>query len=106
MTTSTLNSRLIPSTQYVTPSTGDTVTANDSGNVTMLINPAGTLVALTFAFNASPTNGDVVTLGASQIVTGLTMSGGTIIGGLSALAVASFASYQYNSTASKWFRVG
>lgn len=106
MATSTIDTRLIPTVQYTTPATGATVTAADSGNVHLLVNPAGTLLALTIAFNASPTDGDILTLGSSQAVTTLTMSGGTVIGALTTLAIASFARYMYNATASKWFRIG
>lgn len=106
MTTSTIDIRLIPSTQYVTPTTGSTVNANNHGNLTLLIDPAGTLLALTVALNGSPTDGDEITIGSSQIVTGLTISGGTVISTLTSLAVGSFAKFKYNATATKWFRIG
>lgn len=106
MTTQTIDQRLIPSTQYVTPTTGTTITANDHGNLTLLINPSGTLLALTLALNASPTDGDRINISSSQIVTTFSITGGTVIGTLTSLAVATFASYQYNGTAEKWFRVG
>ena len=103
---STISTRLISTTQYTTPSTGTTVTANDTGNNTVIINPSGTLLALTLALNGSPVDGDKINIAASQIVTTFTISGGTIIGTLTTLAVATFASYLYNASASKWFRVG
>lgn len=105
-TTSTMDSRLIPTVQYTTPGTGDTITASASGNVTLLINPSGALLALTVALNGSPSDGDVLTMGASQTVTTFSMTGGTVIGALTTLAAATFASYMYSATASKWFRVG
>jgi len=101
-----INERLTPSTQYVTPTTGSTVNVNDAGALTLLINPAGTLLALTIALNGSPTDGDRINLGSSQAITTLTMSGGTIVGPLTTAAVGTFASYQYNATSSSWFRVG
>lgn len=97
---------LPPSVQYTTPTTGSTVNASVGSNVFLLINPAGTLVALTLALNGSPVNGDLLTISSTQIITGLTMSGGTIIGALTTMAVATFARYMYSSDASKWFRVG
>lgn len=106
MSTQTLDSRLVPTVQYVTPSTGDTVTVNSTGHVRLLINPSGSLLTLTVALPGSPSDGDLIQIGSSQIITTLTMSGGTIIGALTALAVATFASYIFNSTAGKWFRVG
>lgn len=104
--TSTLSVRLIPAIQYVTPTTGSTVNVNTNGYVRLLINPAGTLVALTVALPASPQDGDILELCSSQVVTGLTMSGGTIIGALTSMAVATFAKYTYSATAAQWFRSG
>lgn len=106
MTTSTMDTRLIPTVSYSAPTTGSTINASTSGNVTHFINPAGTILALTFSLNPSPTDGDMVTIASSQIVTGLTMSGGTVIGPLTSMAVGTFATYQYSADATKWFRVG
>lgn len=97
---------VVPVLQYATPTTGQTVTVGANKYTRLLINPAGTLLALTVALPGSPANGDIVQLGASQIVTGLTISGGTVIGALTSLAVASFATYCFSFTASKWFRIG
>jgi hypothetical protein len=105
-TSSTIDQRLIPTIQYVTPTTGNTVNANDAGNHTLIINPAGSLLALTVALNGSPADGDVLKICSSQVVTTFSMTGGTIVGALTTLAVATFAAYVYNATASKWFRVG
>lgn len=105
-TTSTLNSRIAPTVQYTTPTTGSTINANDAGNLTIIINPSGSLLALTLALNAAPTDGDVFTITASQAVTTFSMTGGTVIGPLTALAIASFASYIYNATTTSWFRTG
>lgn len=98
--------RLIPIKQYVTPTTGSTVTVNSNGFVRLVINPAGSLVALTITMAASPSDGDRLEFSTSQAVTTLTMNGGTIVGGLATLSIASFASYLYNSDASSWFRIG
>ena len=106
MANRTIDERLIPSTQYTTPTTGSTINANNAGNLTLLINPTGSLLALTVALNGSPIEGDRLNIGSSQIVTTFTMTGGTVIGPLTSLAVATFATYQFNATASQWFRVG
>lgn len=103
---STLNNRLIPTVQYAAPTTGQTITASSSANVFLMINPAGTLLALTLALPASPSDGDKLTFGSSQAVTGFTMSGGTIIGPLTTMAVATFASYVFSATSGSWFRMG
>lgn len=104
--TSTLSTRLIPQVQYSAPTTGSTVTVNSNGHSVLFINPAGTILALTITLPSSPADGDRITLGSSQVVTGLTMNGGTIIGALTALAVATFATYCFSSSASSWFRIG
>lgn len=106
MTTSTIDTRLIPTVQYTTPTTGATITASTSGNVTVLINPAGSLLALTLALNGAPSDGDVVRFASSQAVTAFSMTGGTVVGALTTLAVATFAAYMYSATSSNWFRVG
>lgn len=104
--TVTINARLVPQVQYTTPTTGSTINVNTNGYVRLLINPSGSLLALTVALPASPSDGDILELCSSQIVTGLTMSGGTIIGALTSMAVATFAAYCYSASASSWFRIG
>lgn len=74
--------------------------------VLLFINPAGALLALTLALNGSPQDGDMLVLGASQAVTTFSMTGGTVIGPLTSLAAATFATYAYSATAAQWFRVG
>jgi hypothetical protein len=106
MPTSTIDIRLIPTVQYVTPTTGSTINASTLGNVSLLINPTGSLLALTLALNASPSDGDKISIASSQVVTGFTMTGGTVIGALTSLAIASFATYEYSATANQWFRIG
>lgn len=106
MTQRTIDDRQIPTVQYSVPTTGQTITASVSGNVSLLINPAGTLVALTLSLNGTPTDGDTISIGSSQVVTGFTMSNGTIVGALTSLAVATFAKYIYSATSSTWFRIG
>jgi hypothetical protein len=91
---------------YVTPTTGSTITLSQSRHQKLIINPSGTLLALTVALPSSPNDGDVVNIASSQIITTFTLSNATIVGALTTLAVATFASYMYSATASKWFRVG
>lgn len=90
--------------QYATPTTGTTVTSN--GNSQLVVNPAGTLLALTIAFPSSPIDGQQFNIASTQILTGLTLtSGATILGTLTTLAAANgFAGWVYSSTASSWIR--
>lgn len=104
LSTTALNTA--PTIQYVVPTAAATVTAGAGSNVLVLLNPAGTLATMTFALNASPVDGDQVTVSTTQIISALTVSGGTIIGSLSSLALAGFAKFIWNATASVWFRIG
>lgn len=102
-------SYIIPTKQIATPTTGQTVTiANTDGDTRLLLNPAGTLLALTVAFPSVPHDGQILTIASSQILTGLTLtSGGTILGTLTTMAaVNSYASYCYDLSGTKWYRVG
>lgn len=99
-----ISDRLIPVKQYVTPTTGSTVTVNGNGYIKLVINPAGSLVALTVTLPGSPSDGDTVNLSCTQAVTTLTMNGGTIVGGLATLSIGSTATYIYNSDSSQWIK--
>lgn len=94
--------------QYATPTTGTTVTV-DPATTALLVNPAGTLLALTIAFPPG-TDGKYLIISCSQILTGLTLTASgsdTILGAVTALASANlFATYIFSATAGKWFRAG
>lgn len=96
----------IQTEQYTTPTTGSTINVTAARFVILIINPAGSLLALTIAFAGSPLNGDTLQMGSTQAVTTVTMSGGTIIGGLTSFVIGSSATYRYNSTASEWVKTG
>lgn len=100
-----INGKVITPPQYTAPTTGQTVTSN--GNSELVINPAGTLLALTVVMPASPADGQRFTLSCTQILTGLTMtSSQTILGALTSVAaVNSYASWLYSSTATSWIRI-
>jgi hypothetical protein len=95
-----------PTVQYVTPASADTISVTASRNTIVLINPSGTIAALTVNLPSSPLTGDIVTLSSSQIVTVLTVGNGTLVGTLTTLTVGGFARFCYSSTANKWFRIG
>ena len=88
--------------QYSAPLTGDTVTVAPS-TTQLIIEPAGTLAALTITLPANPLKGQPLNIASTQVVTALTMSGGTILGGLTTIAANGFAQYCFNSP--KWYRV-
>jgi hypothetical protein len=98
-----------PKKQVATPTTGQTVTiANQDDDIRLLLNPAGTLLALTIVFPSAPRDGQMVTICSTQILTGLTLtSGGTILGALTTIAaINGYASYVYDLAGNTWYRVG
>lgn len=88
--------------QYVTPLTGATVNVA-AGQTRIIIDPAGTLAALTLNFPPTPSDGQLLYITSSQIVTTLTVTGATLVGALAALAAAAGLRYVYSLTANKWF---
>jgi hypothetical protein len=104
--TSTISVRLIPTKQYTTPATGNTVTVNSTGTTWLFLNPAGTLLTLTVTLPASPTDQDSVKIFSSQAITTLTINGGTIIGALTTMAIGTFSEYTLFSDTSNWARTG
>jgi hypothetical protein len=99
-----LTGALITVPQYATPLTGTTVTSD--GSQQLVINPAGTLLALTVAFPATPVDGQRFDISCTQIITGLTLtSAATILGTLTTFAAANaFAGWVYSATAASWVR--
>jgi hypothetical protein len=94
----------VENVQYNAPVTGASITINAS-TTALLVNPAGTIAALTVVLPATPFNGQSVTVASSQIVTALTVTG-TIVGTLTTLALGGFARFVYSADASTWFRAG
>jgi hypothetical protein len=99
-----LSGALITVPQYETPLTGTTVTSD--GSQQLVINPLGTLLALTVAFPATPVDGQKFDISCTQIITGLTLtSAATILGTLTTFAAANaFAGWVYSATATSWVR--
>lgn len=89
------------------PTTGQTVVLSSYQTI---LNPAGTLAALTVQLPASPVQGRHARVSCSQIVTTLTVDGnGNTVTGLAPITSTAgwFAEYIYSSTApAGWFRVG
>lgn len=84
-----------------TPSTGGTVAlVNNQYNI---INPSGTLTALTATLPSSPANNDVVTLKFTQAVTTLTYSGGTVVGAPTTVTAGQSVSLTYDSATTSWY---
>jgi hypothetical protein len=99
-----LTGALITVPQYAAPLTGDTVTSD--GSQQLVINPAGTLLALTVDFPATPVDGQRFDISCTQIITGLTLTAAaTIFGTLTTFAAAdAFAGWVYSGDAAAWVR--
>lgn len=93
---------------YNQPTTGQTVTLA-SGTQTAIIDPAGTLDALTVTLPActSGYNGSLARFSSSQIVTTLTVNAtsGTVVGGPASLAVGSGNGYICRGANTTWYRL-
>lgn len=100
--------QVIPVTQTAIPTTGQTVVVSNSGqpNITLLVTPAGTLLALTVTLPSAPFDGQKVKILSSQILTGLTVGGGTIVGAATSSVLGGFSEYQWNQANSIWYRCG
>ncbi len=106
MSTVTIDERKVAITQDSAPTTGSTVNIASWGYVNLVINPAGAILALTLNFPSSPQDGDTINFCTTQTITTLSITGGTLVGALSTLLSGSFGYYVYNSTTSKWVRMG
>jgi len=91
-----------PVQAYVAPLTGATVNMTSEVQV---VDPLGTLAALTVNLPGSPTRGQTATIAFTQVITALTMGGGTILGAPSAIAINTSISFLFNDTIGKWLRV-
>lgn len=96
---------LVAPYQYATPTTGQTVSSN--GAPYLVINPAGTLLALTVNFPTAPVNGQKFNLACTQAVTGITLSagGGTIDGTLTTIAANGTAGWIYIASITTWVKM-
>jgi hypothetical protein len=93
--------------QYATPLTGETHTVDDDADV-VVMQPAGTIAALTLNMPASPFDGQEVAFASTQVITALTMSGNgkTLLGALTAGSANGFAKWRYRAATTTWYRVG
>jgi hypothetical protein len=91
---------------YFTPLTGTTIVLSSPINI---VNPAGTIAALTIDLPASPIAGQMVTVSFTHIVTALTVAttdGSTITGtAVTAAAVGTTFSYIYDSNTNSWIPI-
>ena len=99
-------------TTFNAPLTGASITLT-AGTSNLVLNPAGTIAALTVVLPAASTlaNNQTLKIGSSQIVTALTLTGGTgttIVGGATTIAAAGGFELIYietNATTGIWYRL-
>lgn len=84
-----------------TPVTTDNITMIK--NQYNIINPAGTIAALTVTLPSSPADGDFIEMKYTQIVTTITYAGGTVGDAVTTTAVGTFIKLVFNSGDSKWY---
>lgn len=97
-----IQSNMTVSTQAVTPTSGQTITANTANRTWLSINPASTLATLTIALPSGPKDGDVISVFTSQKLTSITYTNGTIYGGVASMSANTAISYTYFSTVGAW----
>lgn len=101
LTKAPLPAGFVPAHQLFTPLTGQTATIQ--ANKTNIINPAGTIAALTVSFPSSPANNDSVQIKFTQAVTAITYSGGTIQSGATSAVAGTYMRFVYDSGSNKWY---
>lgn len=105
------NARIIDAANYNTPNvqaptTGGTITlTNGWGFQLLVVNPAGTLAALTLALPSTPIDGEILQITFTQAITALTVSGGTLLGMPASVAAGFGSTWKYNATAGKWVQL-
>lgn len=91
--------------QYSTATSGTVTIVDTKQDITLIHDAVSLAVTLTITFPANPVDGQKLNICSTLGVTTLTLSAAnTILGGLAALSALGFATWIFNSDASKWFR--
>lgn len=94
--------------QYATPLTGTTVTILNTRSV-IIIDPAGTLAALTIEMPAAPKDGQIIKITITQIITSMThnaLGGKTLLAPFGASTTANESgTWYYRASDNTWYRV-
>lgn len=90
--------------QYTQPTTGNTIVSN--GRQRLIVDPSGTLAALTITFPSAPATGQIFSISISQIITTLTLGAGgnAIKGTIVTSATNSAGSWIYYQPNQTWFK--
>jgi hypothetical protein len=88
-------------TGYVTPTTGTSINLLKNGLT--IINPAGTLAALTLTLPSSPAEGDAVRYTITQSVSSLSYSGGTVVAAPTIITGRTEINHVYRGATASWY---
>lgn len=90
-------------TQYKTPSTGDTVSMTGTW---LILTPVSTLATLTIELPATPSDQQSISVNSTQVVTALTVDGGdsTLIGMPTSLGSSGGFTARYDAVNTTWYR--
>jgi len=91
-------------TERFVPLTGETIAPTANCGLAV-VEPAGTLAALTVTLPQNPVENQQFRLFTSQTLTALTLGGGTVVNGPTTLAANASFSLVYSKITSKWYRV-
>jgi lysophospholipase L1-like esterase len=84
-----------------TPMTGGSVTIIDKNY--NIINPAGSLLALTIVLPSSPADGDYVKIKYTQAITTVTYSGGTVVDPITSPIAGGLVELHYSTGTTSWY---
>jgi hypothetical protein len=103
----TANGIVNTSVNYQVPTSGASITMTAATGAHLIVNPAGTLAALTVTLPASPVNGQLATISTTQAITTLTLNfGGTFAyGNIGSMAAVTSVTFRYSSVGTIWMRV-
>jgi len=91
-------------TERFVPTTGQTISPTANCGLA-IVDPAGTLAALTVALPSGPAEGQFFQLFTTKALTALTLSGGTVVGAPATLAANASVTFQYSTVTSKWYLI-
>lgn len=89
-----------PHTVFTPTTGGNIVLANKQYNI---VNPAGSLLALTVNLPSSPANNDVVFIKYTQAITTVTYASGTVVDGITSPISGGLVILVYDSGTTSWY---
>lgn len=91
-------------TERFVPLTGTTISPTSACGLAV-VDPAGTLAALTIDFPTGPAEGQFFNVFTTQTLTAVTWGNGTAVGAPTTLAANASVSFQFSTATGKWYRI-